>query len=145
MKILLINGVNINMLGVREPDVYGEKSYSDLIEFCNNHARDINIELETFISNIEGEIVEKIQGALNVYEGIIINPGAYSHTSVAILDALKSVDIPTIEVHITNIFSRDEFRQKLITAQGCFALISGLGFYGYALAMDAMVEKLCRK
>lgn len=145
MKILIINGVNINMLGVREPDTYGEKSYSDLIAFCQDHARDINIELEMFISNIEGEIVEKIQSAINVCDGIIINPGAYSHTSVAILDALKSVNIPAIEVHITNIFSRDEFRQKLITAQGCFALISGLSFHGYTLAMDAMVEKLCRK
>jgi len=145
MKLLIINGVNINMLGVREPDTYGEKSYDDLVVLCEDHARGKNIELEAFISNIEGEIVEKIHSALNVFDGIIINPGAYSHTSVAILDALKAVDVPAIEVHISNIFSRDEFRQNLITAKGCFALISGLGFSGYTLAMDAMVEKLCRE
>lgn len=142
MKILVINGPNINMLGKREPDIYGKKSYTALLKGLANYANEHSVTIDTYQSNIEGEIVGKIQSALGNYDGIVINPGAYTHYSIAILDSLKAVAIPTIEVHLSHIASREEFRQKSVTAGGCIGQISGLGFDSYFLAITALINKL---
>ena len=118
MKILIINGPNINMLGIREPEIYGNRTYEDLINYIQGAIRALEIEAEYFQSNHEGEIIDKIQSALGIFDGIVINPAAYTHTSVAILDALKSVDIPAVEVHISDIDAREDFSQGL-TYQEC--------------------------
>jgi len=136
MKILVINGPNINMLGIREKNIYGDLSYDKLVKTLNEKANKLDFELETFQSNIEGEIINKIQSAYGEFNGIIINPAAYTHYSIAILDAIKSVSIPTIEVHLSNIHSREEFRHKSVTAAGCIGQISGFGAYGYIMALD---------
>lgn len=140
MKIMVINGPNLNMLGVREPGVYGEASYSALEEYIENYAETIGVETVVMQSNSEGDIIDYIHYALGKYDGIIINPGAYTHYSYAILDALKSVNLPTIEVHISNIHKREEFRHKSVTAEACIGQICGLGFKGYTLAMDYLVK-----
>ena len=136
MKILVINGPNLNMLGVREPGIYGDINYEKLIDIIKNHAQENNIEVDTVQSNIEGEIVTFIQNARENYTAIIINPGAYTHYSYAILDALLAVKIPTVEVHISNIHKREEFRHKSVTASACIGQICGLGVSGYLLAID---------
>lgn len=142
MKILIINGPNINMLGIREKGIYGSDNYNSLVENVGKKSKELNLSLELFQSNIEGEIVSKIQSCYNVVDGIIINPGAYTHYSIAILDALKAVDIPTIEVHISNIHKREEFRKKSVTAEACIGQISGLGIYGYELALEGLLKLL---
>lgn len=142
MKILLINGPNINMLGIREKGIYGNNDFNTLVSNIERRAKDLNVSLEVFQSNIEGEIVTKIQSSYDVIDGIIINPGAYTHYSIAILDALKSVNIPTIEVHISNIHKREEFRKKSVTAEACIGQISGFGIYGYELALEGLVKSL---
>lgn len=144
MKILVINGPNINMLGIREKNIYGNNDYNSLIEKIKKEANELNCQVDFFQSNIEGEIITSIQKALGVYDGIIINPAAYTHYSIGILDALKSVNIPAIEVHISNIHQREDFRKKSVTAEGCVGQISGLGFEGYTLALRGLVN-LIRK
>ena len=140
MKILVINGPNINMLGIREPKIYGKKTYNDLIDLVTLHAKEIGIEIEFFQSNHEGALVDKIQEAFGKVDGIVINPGGYTHTSVAILDAVKSVSIPTVEVHISDVPAREEFRQISYIRLACVKTITGHGINGYTEAMDYLVE-----
>lgn len=142
MKILVINGVNINLLGLREPEIYGNLNYQKMLDELQNFAQENQIEADFKQSNYEGELVEFIQNAYGVYHGIIINPAAYTHYSIALLDALKAVGLPAIEVHISNIHKREEFRHKSYTAQACLGQISGLGIYGYKLAMLALKDYL---
>ena len=142
MKILVINGPNINMLGIREKNIYGNNDYNSLVEKIKKEASELDCQVDFFQSNIEGEIITSIQKALGVYDGIIINPAAYTHYSIGILDALKSVNIPAIEVHISNIHQREYFRKKSVTAEGCIGQISGLGFEGYTLALRGLVNLL---
>ena len=136
MKILVINGPNLNMLGIREPDVYGSNTYKDLEKFIKASADELGLSVSLFQSNHEGEIVDIIQSAYGVYEGIVINPAAYTHTSVAILDALKSVGIPTVEVHLSDISSREAFRQHSYVSLAAKKTICGLGFEGYRKALE---------
>ena len=137
MKILVINGPNINMLGIREKEIYGSKSYDDLIDFIKNAAREKGIETEFYQSNHEGNIVDRIQKAyFENFDGIIINPAAYTHTSIAILDALKAVCIKTVEVHLSDINSREDFRKSSLISKVCEKAIVGKGFEGYREALD---------
>ena len=138
-KILVINGVNLNMLGVREPEIYGGNTLADLETTLKVRADKLSVAVDFFQSNFEGEIVEKIHGALGVYDGIIINPGAFTHYSYAIRDAFGSVKLPVIEVHISNIHKREEFRHNSVIVQECIGQICGLGFKGYELALEALV------
>lgn len=140
MKILVINGPNINMLGIREPEIYGAKTYCDLCEMIKAHGDKLGIEIELYQSNHEGDIVDKIQAAYKNSDGIVINPAAYTHTSVAILDALKSVGIPTVEVHISDVASREAFRQISYVREYCAKTICGKGFDGYLEAIDFLAE-----
>lgn len=142
MKILVINGPNLNMLGVREPDVYGKSTYKDLCDMICDHATKKGIDVEIFQSNHEGDIVDKIQSALGAFDGIVINPAAYTHTSVAILDALKAVSIPAVEVHISDVSKREDFRQISFVREYCENTISGKGFDGYIEAVNYLVDKL---
>ena len=142
MKILVINGPNINMLGIREKNIYGNNDYNSLVEKIKKEASELDCQVDFFQSNIEGEIITSIQKAFGVYDGIIINPAAYTHYSIGILDALKSVNIPAIEVHISNIHQREDFRKKSVTAEGCIGQISGLGFEGYTLALRGLINLL---
>ena len=139
MKILVINGPNLNMLGIREPSVYGNQSYQFLCDMINEHCNKKGIDVTVFQSNHEGAIVDEIQKALNVYDGIVINPAAYTHTSVAILDALKAVSIPTVEVHISDVAKREDFRQISYVRQACVNSILGHGFNGYIEAIDFLL------
>ena len=140
MKILVINGPNINMLGIREKDIYGIETYDQLINYIHIIGEDKKIHIEHYQSNIEGEIVSKIQTTYGKVDGIVINAGAYTHYSIAIMDALKSVNIPTVEVHISNVFKREEFRHKSYIAPVCIGSICGFGMYGYKLAVDALIN-----
>jgi len=140
MKILVINGPNINMLGIREPDIYGKNTYDDLVEMIANYCDEKGVEVDFFQSNHEGEIVDEIQSAYGVFDGIVINPAAYTHTSVAILDALKSVAIPTVEVHISDINEREEFRKFSYVSLVAKKTIAGKGFDGYLEAVDWLME-----
>lgn len=135
MKILVINGPNLNMLGIREPDVYGRKTFSDLLALLEQVAREEAVEIEQYQSNHEGCLVDKIQEAYGKFDGIVINPAAYTHTSVAILDALKAVSIPAVEVHISDVGSREPFRQISYASLACIKTIKGLGFEGYRQAI----------
>ncbi len=135
MKFLVINGPNLNMLGLREPSIYGERSYKALVELIETVCRDEEIQVEVFQSNHEGAIVDKIQAAYGVFDGIIINPAAYTHTSVAILDALKAVSIPAVEVHISDVSTRESFRQVSYAGMACIKTYMGHGFEGYAMAI----------
>ena len=141
MKILVINGPNINMLGVREPDIYGNKNYEALLCMIRNYCDDNQIQVECYQSNYEGDIVTKIQSALGGFDGIVINPAAYTHTSVAILDALKSVGIPAVEVHISDVSKREDFRQISYVRYYCEKTVCGKGFDGYVEAIDYLNEK----
>ena len=143
MKILVINGPNLNFLGIREPSVYGKQDYNYLVNMIEEKAKAENIEVECFQSNHEGAIIDRIQEAyFDHTEGIIINPGAYTHYSYAIYDALEAVKLPTVEVHISNIHKRDEFRHRSVTAPACIGQICGLGFRGYTLAIDYLLEEV---
>ena len=135
MKILVINGPNLNMLGIREPDVYGRKTFADLLALLEQVAREEGLEIEQYQSNHEGCLVDKIQEAYGKFDGIVINPAAYTHTSVAILDALKAVSIPAVEVHISDVDSREPFRQISYASLACIKTIKGLGFEGYRQAI----------
>ena len=140
MKILVINGPNINMLGIREPDVYGKNTYADLCEFVKQSAGELGVEVELFQSNHEGSIVDRIQEAYGNIDGIVINPAAYTHTSVAILDALKAVSIPAVEVHISDVAAREDFRQISYAGMACVKTYKGLGFEGYREAIKFLTE-----
>lgn len=141
MKILVINGPNINMLGIREPDIYGKNTYSQLLEYIESYAKERGVEVSFFQSNHEGAIVDEIQNAFKKFDAIVINPAAYTHTSVAILDALKSVGIPTAEVHISDVDSRESFRQKSFVGLYAEVTIKGRGFKSYTDAIDWFVRK----
>ncbi len=140
MKILVINGPNINMLGIREPDIYGKGTYESLVSLIEEHCDEKGIEVDFFQSNHEGEIVDEIQAAYGVFDGIVINPAAYTHTSVAILDALKAVGIPTVEVHISDINTRESFRKFSYVSMYANKTIAGKGFDGYLEAIDFLTE-----
>lgn len=141
MKILVINGVNLNMLGVREPSLYGNSTYNDLVKQIKLHAKKTGAKVKCFQSNSEGDICTAIQKTYNKFDGIIINAGAYTHTSIAILDALKSVNIPTVEVHITDINEREDFRKLSYISLYAEKIIVGKGFQGYNLAIDYLLNK----
>lgn len=143
MHLLIINGPNINMLGIREPDIYGKNTYADLCDMIKSKAEEMNVTVELYQSNHEGCIVDKIQEAYGKVDGIVINPAAYTHTSVAILDALKAVAIPTCEVHISDVDAREDFRK--ISYVGLYAekKFAGFGFDGYLMAMEYLKEKYC--
>ena len=140
MKILVINGPNLNMLGIREPDHYGRETYADLVAKINNYCDKKGIEVEQYQSNHEGDLVDKIQSAYKNADGIVINPGAYTHTSIAILDAVKSVGIPTVEVHISKVEEREDFRQISYVRLACVKTITGHGTNGYIEAIDYLAE-----
>lgn len=142
MKILVINGVNMNMLGSRETEKYGTMTLKDLEKDLYAFSFELGIDIETFQSNFEGEIVEKIHSAKDDFDGIVINAGAYTHTSVAIRDAISAVDIPTVEVHMTNIYKREEFRHHSYLAPVCIGQISGFGADSYKLGLKAIVDYL---
>ena len=141
MKILVINGPNINMLGIREPGIYGKQTFQDLLALIQKTAEEENLHIEQFQSNHEGDIVDKIQSCYGCVDGIVINPAAYTHTSVAILDALKSVQIPAVEVHISNVDAREAFRQISYTGMYCEKTIKGQGIDGYRQAILYLKEK----
>lgn len=142
MKILVINGVNMNMLGLRETEKYGTMTLKDLEKELYAFSFELGIDIETFQSNFEGEIVEKIHSSKNNFDGIIINAGAYTHTSIAIRDALSSINVPTVEVHMTNIYKREEFRHHSYLAGVCVGQISGFGISSYKLGLKAVVDYL---
>lgn len=141
MRILVINGPNLNMLGIREPDIYGKNTYADLCGLIENYAKEKDIEVKIFQSNHEGCIVDEIQAAYGKFDGIVINPAAYTHTSVAILDALKSVAIPAVEIHISDVSVREEFRQISYAGMACEKSFIGLGFEGYLRGIDYLLGK----
>ena len=142
MKVLIINGPNLNLLGLREPTIYGTKNYAALVAFCENACREAGFGCEVFQSNHEGAIVDKIQAAYGVFDGIVINPAAYTHTSVAILDALKAVAIPAVEVHLSDVTKREAFRQISYARLACMKTYMGLGFEGYRQAILFLKEYL---
>lgn len=142
MNILVINGPNLNMLGIREPDIYGKETYATLIKKIEGYAASKDVAVKFYQSNHEGDLVDNIQFAYGVFDGIVINPGAYTHTSIALLDALKAVGIPTVEVHISDVSSREDFRQISYIRQACFKTITGKGTDGYLEAIDALIEKV---
>lgn len=140
MKVMIIQGPNLNMLGIREPHLYGPIKLETIHQNIQKHAEQLSVEVDFFQSNFEGEIVDKIQECLGQYDGIIINPAAYSHTSVAIRDAISAVSLPTIEVHISNIHAREDFRKKSITAEVCAGVITGFGPFSYHLALQGITQ-----
>ncbi len=142
MKILIVNGPNINMLGTREPEIYGSLTLDDINAQLTDYAKELGVEIETFQSNIEGEIVDKIQSAKKDCQGIVINPAAYTHTSVAIRDAISAVALRAVEVHISNIHSREEFRKHSFIAPVCIGQISGFGADSYKLGLKGLVDFL---
>ena len=142
MKFLVINGPNLNFLGIREPGIYGKNTFGDLLQMLDTWAADLGVEVEQYQSNHEGDLVDKIQWAYGKVDGIVINPAAYTHTSVAILDALKAVSIPAVEVHISNVDARESFRQVSYAGLACKHTIKGQGFDGYRQAMVWLKEHL---
>ena len=145
MKIMVLNGPNINFLGIREKEVYGSQNYEEMCQYIKRNIKK-EIELEIYQSNIEGELINLIQKAyFDKFDGIVINPGAHTHTSIALYDAIKSVSIPTIEVHISNVHKREEFRHKSFTAAACIGQICGLGSNGYILAIEFLYNKIINK
>ncbi len=140
MKILVINGVNLNMLGIREKELYGDKDYKSLVKFIKSGAKTRGVKVKFYQSNYEGDIVTVIQKSYKKFDGIVINPGAFTHTSVAILDALKSVDIPTVEVHITAVNEREDFRKISYIKDYVIKTVAGKGFDGYLVGIDALMQ-----
>ncbi len=141
MKILVLNGPNINMLGIREPNIYGKNDYKSLVKLVKTTAKDLHVKVKIYQSNSEGDLVTKIQKAYEKFDGIVINPGAYTHTSIALLDALKSVNIPTVEVHISNVSEREDFRQISFVRYFAEKTITGEGINGYKSAIEYLNEK----
>ena len=142
MNILVINGPNLNMLGIREPEMYGRETYADLLEKIRRHAEETGTEVTFFQSNHEGDLVDAIQEAYGVQDGIVLNPGAYTHTSIALLDALKAVALPTVEVHISDPDTREAFRHVSYVRSACVKTISGHGLNGYLEAIDFLIDYL---
>ncbi|MDO4732831.1 MAG: type II 3-dehydroquinate dehydratase [Bacillota bacterium] len=142
MRILIINGPNLNLLGLREPEIYGKQSYTELLDFLNQCGKALDLELEFFQSNHEGAIVDAIQEAYGKADGIVINPAAYTHSSIAILDALKAVALPAVEVHLSDIQTRERFRQHSYISLACLATISGKGFDSYREALIFLKDHL---
>ena len=140
MKLCIINGPNLNMLGIREPDIYGRTTYADLCKTIRDHADKRSIEVEIYQSNHEGDLVDKIQSCYHTVDGIVINPAAYTHTSVALLDAVKAIGVPTVEVHISDVSKREDFRQISYIRAACIKTIAGHGIQGYLEAMDTLLE-----
>jgi len=140
MKIAVIQGPNLNMLGIRETHIYGPATLEQIHEGLSENAKQYGAELEFFQSNLEGEIVDKIQECIGTVDGILINPAAFSHTSIAILDALRATNLPVVEVHISNIYKREEFRQKSVTAAGSTGVITGFGPFSYHLGLIALIQ-----
>jgi len=140
MKIAVIQGPNLNMLGIREQHIYGPMNLEQIHEQLKNAAAQNGVELEFFQSNLEGEIVDRVQECLGTVDGVLINPAAYSHTSIAIKDALSAIELPTVEVHISNIYKREEFRQKSVTAAATTGVISGFGPFGYHMGLIALMQ-----
>ncbi len=145
MKILVINGPNLNMLGIREPNHYGRETYADLLKKIETHASQSGVSVEFRQSNHEGDLVDYIQSAYQTFDGIVINPGAYTHTSIAILDAVKSVGVPTCEVHISDVNAREQFRQISYIRAACVLTISGHGTNGYLEAIDYLIDNFAEK
>ena len=145
MKILIINGPNLNMLGIREPDIYGKGTYKDLCDLVGTYALNKGIEVCIYQSNHEGDLVDKIQSAYGEFEGIVINPAAYTHTSVALLDALKAVALPAVEVHISDVSAREDFRKISYVRSACVKTVSGKGFAGYLEAIDYLLNNYGEK
>ena len=141
MKLLIVNGPNLNMLGIRERNLYGAQDYDALCDFLRAQAQRLNVEIELFQSNHEGAIVDAIQSAYGRMDGIVINPAAYTHTSVAILDALKAVSLPAVEVHLTDVNAREDFRRMSYARLACETTFAGYGFDGYRMAMEYLAEK----
>ena len=141
MHILVMNGPNLNMLGIRQPEIYGHETYEDLCSMIRTEADTLGVQVTFFQSNHEGAIIDAIQAADGVYDAIVMNPGAFTHYSIAILDALKAVSVPCVEVHISNIHQREEFRHKSVTAPACVGQICGLGLYGYEAALSYFLSR----
>ncbi len=141
MKFLILNGPNINMLGIREPEIYGHETYPDLVKLISAHAQKKSVEVKFFQSNHEGDLVDKIQEARGEFDGIVFNPAAYTHTSVAILDAVKAAEVPTVEVHISDPDTREDFRKISFVRKACVATIKGRGLKGYLDALDLLIER----
>ncbi len=144
IRVLVINGPNINMLGIREPDIYGHKDYKALVEYIQDFAEENDIKVECFQSNHEGAIIDKIQSALGKFDGIIINPAAYTHTSIAILDAMKAIALPSVEVHLSDVYTRESFRQVSYAGMACIKTIAGKGFDGYKEALLVLKDHLSK-
>ena len=142
IKILVINGPNLNLLGVREKNIYGSLNLEEMNKKIQEEFKHSNVEIEFFQSNMEGEIITKIGNSIGNFSGIVINPGAYSHYSIGILDAIRGINIPVVEVHLTNIYNREEYRRKSVTAEGCKGIISGFGYYGYIMAIHALLDSI---
>ena len=143
MRALVINGPNINLLGVREPGIYGKKSYDALVDLCEQRGAELGFsEVSCYQSNHEGDIVDAIQAARGAFDGIVINPAAYTHTSIAILDALKAVALPAVEVHISDVDSREDFRQVSYAGMACFERVAGEGIEGYGHALELLASEL---
>ena len=141
-RIMVINGPNLNMLGRREPDIYGHESYAELIKMISRHCQELGVDVKIMQSNHEGSLVDAIQQAADYCDGIVINPAAYTHTSVAILDALKAAALPAVEVHISDVDSREEFRRLSYPGMYCFKTIKGEGLRGYLTAIDALLQEI---
>ena len=140
-KILILNGPNINMTGIRETGVYGQRTYEDLLALCRAEAEKLGVELRCVQSNHEGDLIDALQAAhFDGFDGVVFNPGGYTHTSVALHDAIMAIGVPVIECHMSNIHAREEYRQRSMTASACRGQITGLGFKGYLLAMHALLE-----
>lgn len=140
-KILVINGPNLNMLGIREPEIYGRTTYGELVSMLESWGKELGTEVKTFQSNHEGAIIDEIQAAYRVYDGIVINPGGYTHTSVAIPDAIRAVGIPAVEVHISDVDSREEYRKISYVSGACIAVIKGKGLPGYREALQILSDR----
>ncbi len=145
MKLLILNGPNLNFLGIREPDLYGSETYEALCELCREHGKKRGVEVEFFQSNHEGALVDAIQNAYGKIDGIVFNHAAYTHTSIALLDALKTVQIPTVEVHISKVEEREAFRQISYVRSACIATVTGKGIAGYTEAMDLLLDGVGKK
>ena len=141
MRVLVINGPNLNMLGIREPDIYGRKTYADMVSFVQEAAQSLGVEAEVRQSNHEGVIIDWIQEALGKFDAIVINPAAYTHTSIGIMDALKAVALPAVEVHLSDISTREDFRHISYASKACIATFAGHGFDGYRMALERLLER----
>lgn len=142
MKILIINGPNLNMLGKREKGIYGNYTLEEINQLIAKEFTGTDVNIDFFQSNEEGKLITEIQLSEEAYDGVIINPGAYSHYSIAILDAIRAIAIPVVEVHLSNIHSREDYRRKTVTGEGCLGIVSGFGYYGYIMAVNALINTL---